>query len=268
MIDVLRLRILWLSLPLLTACTATTEKAAPLTSEPQIVAREASAHDVTPADPADLLGVWEVDLRYRPGAKDNWQQLVVADWQARALSGSFHGSPILRGHGNEVWGDLHLAVVTDDGAGEYVTSGVLDGERLDGLTYAVQRGFLAPWRGGRTRSRASTAGVTVEASADLDALLGRWEVDLRSEPAAEPYLIPFVLERDAAGELIGSFYGSTLENVQVNVAWGAAHVAFTTHDGNGVRYVTFATLHGEEVRGRTLAVERGFLSPWTALRSD
>ncbi|MDX1421022.1 MAG: hypothetical protein R3181_13740 [Rubricoccaceae bacterium] len=102
-----------------------------------------------PLGPADLLGTWQVDLRPTPDAEPYVQAFVVTSVEGDSLQGTFYGSPIERGRVNAAWGAVHFAFVTSDGSGPYHHAGRLDGDRLEGSTYAVGRGFLLPWRAER-----------------------------------------------------------------------------------------------------------------------
>jgi hypothetical protein len=61
------------------------------------------------------------------------------------FSGRFYGTPFTQGRINGDWGDLRFAFVTADGATEYHHTGTLRAGRLEGLTHAPGRGFLAVW---------------------------------------------------------------------------------------------------------------------------
>jgi len=98
-----------------------------------------------PADASVLLGTWAVDLRPRPDAPAYLKALVVSSVSGKTFQGHFYDTPITDGRINTDWGTVRIAFVTADGSGSYHHSAVLAGGRLDGLTNATTRGFLAYW---------------------------------------------------------------------------------------------------------------------------
>ena len=105
------------------------------------------------------------------------------------------------------------------------------------------------------------------ATPTADGLVGTWKVDLRPTPDADPYYQEFVVEAVDGATLVGSFYGTPIENARVNTDWGQVHFAFTTSDGSGV-YNTSGALVGAQLRGTTHSIGRGFLAVWTAERKE
>ncbi len=93
----------------------------------------------------DLVGTWQVDLRPLPSSQPYLQELVVTGVQGKAFTGTFYGAPISQARINTDWGALRIAFVTSDGSGPYNHSAVLNGARLEGLTNATGRDFLAYW---------------------------------------------------------------------------------------------------------------------------
>ena len=100
---------------------------------------------------------------------------------------------------------------------------------------------------------------------DPQALVGEWKVDLRPTPDAEPYYTQFVVEEVKGTGFKGTFYGTKIENGRLNRDWGAVYFAFTTRDG-GTVYNSAGRLTDGRLEGTTNAVERAFLSVWTAER--
>ena len=92
-----------------------------------------------------LLGTWSVDLRPQPDAPPYLQTLVVSGVSAGTFQGRFYNTPITEGRINTSWGTVRIAFVTADGNGSYHHSAVLAGGRLEGLSNATARGFLAYW---------------------------------------------------------------------------------------------------------------------------
>lgn len=108
------------------------------------------------------------------------------------------------------------------------------------------------------------------ADPDADDLLGRWTVDLRPTPDADPYTITMNLTGfdDASGDLQGTFYsGSPIENGRVNTSWWGIGFAFTTSDNSGV-YFTSGMLRGGVLRGTTFSPGRGFMAVWEGTPKD
>ena len=103
------------------------------------------------------------------------------------------------------------------------------------------------------------------AALEPQTLAGTWTVDLRPTPDSEPYFQEFTLEWGDEGP-VGTFYGTSIEEVRTNTAWGVIWIAFVTRDGSGA-YHTTAKLVGDRLEGTTHSLGRGFLSPWTAVRS-
>lgn len=63
----------------------------------------------------------------------------------------------------------------------------------------------------------------------------------------------------------GSFYGSPLRHVHVATSGDRLHFAFITSDVNSLYHGT-ARFAGGRLEGSTHALDRGFLSVWTAER--
>jgi hypothetical protein len=113
------------ALVLLTGCTAPPVKTIP--------------------EPAELIGVWKVDLRPDPAAAGYYQEFVVTSVQGKSFSGTFYGAPVSQARINTDWGAVRIAFVTADGSGDYNHSAVLTGDKLEGLTNSTGRDFLSYW---------------------------------------------------------------------------------------------------------------------------
>lgn len=96
-------------------------------------------------------------------------------------------------------------------------------------------------------------------------LVGRWKVDLRPTPDAEPYFQAFVVERVEQKTFAGSFYGAPVADARINTDWGAVRVAFTTADGSGA-YHHSAVMRDGRLEGMTNSTGRGFLAYWSATK--
>ena len=104
-------------------------------------------------------------------------------------------------------------------------------------------------------------------SSDPQDLVGTWTVDLRPTPDAPAYLQPFVVSAVDEDVISGTFYGSTIQNTQINTDWDGVHFAFETSDG-GSRYITVGRLMDGVLEGRTYSPDRGLLQPWRAIRAE
>ena len=135
---------------------------------------------------------------YQPTSAANWRELDVTSVEAEeppeggraiTMSGVFHDAAISDGYLNDVWGTVHFALITNDGAGDYATSGVLlnDGT-IEGVTHSIGNGFLAPWTAARfdveTEVPADVPANGSVAQADVRQIMGSWQVDLRPQPDA------------------------------------------------------------------------------------
>lgn len=96
-------------------------------------------------DGASLVGTWKVDLRPTPDSEAYYQEFVVESVEGRSFSGTFYGTAIEDARLNTDWGAVRFAFVTRDNSGAYHHSGVLRGDRLEGLTHSLGRDFLAVW---------------------------------------------------------------------------------------------------------------------------
>ena len=101
------------------------------------------------AAPDGLVGTWQVDLRPTPEAAPYFQEMIITSVAGDSITGTFYGAPIRDGRLNTAWGALRFAFLTDDGSGTYHTSGTLRGDRIEGLTHALGRDFLAYWTAAR-----------------------------------------------------------------------------------------------------------------------
>jgi hypothetical protein len=98
-------------------------------------------------------------------------------------------------------------------------------------------------------------------------LIGTWRVDLRPALDAEPYYQPMVIEDVVDGSVVGSFYGSSMENGLINTKWDGVYIAFETRDASS-RYVTTGRLLNGVIEGSTYSPDREMLQPWHAERTQ
>ncbi len=92
----------------------------------------------------DLVGRWKVDLRPTPDAEAYYQDMII-ERQEDGLGVTFYSTPAEDVEVNVDWGQVAFAFRTADGSGGYFTSGRLVGDRIEGQTHAVGRGFFSLW---------------------------------------------------------------------------------------------------------------------------
>jgi hypothetical protein len=103
------------------------------------------------------------------------------------------------------------------------------------------------------------------APVSTEALLGRWTVDLRPTPDAEPYYQDFVVTSVEGSAFTGTFYGTSISEARVNTDWGKLRIAFVTADGSGA-YHHSAVLEGDRLEGLSNSTGRDFLAYWSAVK--
>lgn len=96
-----------------------------------------------------MEGRWSVDLSTRgnPGYAKPLELRLAADG---SVAGSFYDSEIQAGRWKTDRGRTCVSFRTTDGVGPYHTSACLEGERIEGQTWAEHRGFLFNWNATRT----------------------------------------------------------------------------------------------------------------------
>ena len=99
-----------------------------------------------------LDGAWDVDLSAEPG-QPYVKRMVLELKPDGAVSGSFYDSDIQAGRWKAARGRLCVSFRTTDGRGPYHTAACLEGDRVQGQTWAEHRRFLFPW----TATRAAAA---------------------------------------------------------------------------------------------------------------
>lgn len=98
-------------------------------------------------------------------------------------------------------------------------------------------------------------------------LIGAWRVDLTNKPGDEPYYAEMVITAVKDDRIAGTFYGSPMEKGRITRDWGTVRFAFVTRDGGGGVYNHSGELvDGRLLRGLSHALDRDFLSVWTADR--
>ena len=95
-------------------------------------------------DPSALAGSWTVDLSIGgDGSYTQPMHLTLAE--DHSVTGDFYNSEIEDGRWGENAGRTCVSFRTTDGVGPYHTAACLDGERVEGQTWAEHRSFLLPW---------------------------------------------------------------------------------------------------------------------------
>ena len=102
----------------------------------------AHAEDEPEAAVEDLIGTWEVSLFFSEDAPPSSTEMVVTAVDDGVLTGSFYGSSFLEGRAIVFDDEVLFTVVTADGSGEYLTSGELDDDEIEGQVLSVGRDFL------------------------------------------------------------------------------------------------------------------------------
>jgi hypothetical protein len=101
-----------------------------------------------------------------------------------------------------------------------------------------------------------------------DTIIGPWRVDLTASPSegkAGRYYTDMVITSVEGNRITGTFYGSAMEHGRINRSWGSVRFAFITRDGGGGTYHHSGEfVDGRLIRGLSHAIDRDFLSVWTA----
>ena len=100
------------------------------------------------ADPAMLVGTWDVDLRPTPDSAPYIQPFVVTSAENGVLEGKFYDTPIENGRFVVRDGVVHFSFTTRDGSGPYYSTGRFgDGNGIRGSTHSLGRDFFLVWSG-------------------------------------------------------------------------------------------------------------------------
>ncbi len=101
---------------------------------------------------------------------------------------------------------------------------------------------------------------------DAVQLIGKWEVDLRPVPDAEPYYQSLVVTDVSDKTFSGTFYGTPVTQARVNTDWYSVRIAFVTEDQSGP-YHHSAVLSEDRLEGLSNSTGRDFLSYWSARKA-
>lgn len=110
-----------------------------------------------------------------------------------------------------------------------------------------------------------SAKANSEAAVNWNSLIGQWKVSLHSSTGEVMGTTMFVITEAGPKSLQGTFYGSPTRQPHLATFKGAIYLAFVTSDQNSV-YHTTVRLSDARLEGSTHAIDRGFLSVWTAER--
>lgn len=102
---------------------------------------------------------------------------------------------------------------------------------------------------------------------NFDQIQGTWEIDLRSTPAAEPYLKEFVISNITDKNFSGIFYGSEFTGGQINGSWERIYFAFTTGD-KGSSYFHSGYIEDGKIYGISYSPDRKFIMPWSGKKNS
>lgn len=101
-----------------------------------------------PLVPAQIDGTWSVDLSADP-AQPYFKPMNLSLAADGTVTGDFYESTIQVGRWKAQNGRLCVSFRTTDGVGPYHTAACLNGDRIDGQTWAEQRNFVFVWTASR-----------------------------------------------------------------------------------------------------------------------
>lgn len=98
--------------------------------------------------PERLNGAWNVDLTSNP-AEPYFKTMRLTLAPDGTVSGDFYDSTIEAGRWKAQNGRLCVSFRTTDGVGPYHSSACLNGDRVEGQTWAEHRNFVFVWTAAR-----------------------------------------------------------------------------------------------------------------------
>ncbi len=103
---------------------------------------------------------------------------------------------------------------------------------------------------------------------DLNVLVGTWRIDLSPEDTTDDNFAMMKITKVEGKSFKGEFYrkGVKIKNAQINTQLGIIKGALISGDGTGT-YNTAFYLKDDVLHGTTHAVDRNFLSVWTATKT-
>jgi hypothetical protein len=102
----------------------------------------------SPLLPAQLNGAWNVDLTVNP-AEPYIKTMHLALSPDGTVTGDFYDSAIEAGRWRVQNGRLCVSFRTTDGVGPYHSAACLNGDRVEGQTWAEHRDFVFVWNASR-----------------------------------------------------------------------------------------------------------------------
>lgn len=105
----------------------------------------------------------------------------------------------------------------------------------------------------------------VPKAADVNALKGKWILDLRPDPGSEPYYKEFIIEPAGGKAFNGEFYGAKFTGGYFNTDWENTYFAFSTGDKDNT-YFHSGYIAGNSIVGISYSQSRKFTSHWTGVR--
>jgi len=104
---------------------------------------------------------------------------------------------------------------------------------------------------------------------DLDVLVGNWKLDMSPQDKTDNNFAMMKITNIVDNSFEGEFYreGVKIRNAQINTQLDIIYGALISGDGTGTYNTTFYYKDGI-LHGTTHAVNRNFLSVWTASKSN
>ena len=106
-------------------------------------------------------------------------------------------------------------------------------------------------------------------ASDQELLLGTWQLDMSPQDKTDANFAMMKITKVEENSFEGEFYrkGVKIKNGQINTQLGIIYGALISGDNSGTYYSTFYLKDGM-LHGSTHAVNRNFLSVWTATKND
>lgn len=96
---------------------------------------------------ADLIGTWDVSLRFDPNAPPSKTEMRIIGVDGGTLTGTFYGSALEEGRITSLSATWVIGARTGDQSGAYWHSGRLQSDgSIEGQTLSEGRDFLMTWR--------------------------------------------------------------------------------------------------------------------------
>lgn len=97
--------------------------------------------------PNQIVGTWEIDLRPKLNSDPYLKDFIISKAGEKTISGNFYGSDFENGQLNTDWGKTYFAFTTGDKDATYFHSGIIEGNKISGVSYSPDRKFVLPWSG-------------------------------------------------------------------------------------------------------------------------